>query len=399
MSCFSNEFNKSKEFINLSESVNADNAPVGVIGLSDVSKCFVAHSLCQKGEKSFIITPDEATAVKVQECLSELQDGVLLYPTREMTFVEVAGVSRDFEHIRLGVLSRILQGDYSAVVMSAAAACQYTMPPEELEKRTFKISVNDEINIAELEKKLVFAGYTRYDQVDGTSQFAVRGGIIDIFPTYLNEPVRIEFWGDTVDTISSFDIDTQRRSGKVDFIEITPANEVLVDDNFKFADKIEALSKGLKGKAIKAREKLNNDIDKLRQGLHLNCLDKYLPLIYNSNGVFDYDFDRLFVVESARVKEKMIKQEKLNLEELKWFVEDGTLCKGLDKFNLNFDELKSVYESIMQYIWILYLVEALTHLSLTLQTSVFKALMRGAVLFLSLRRNFFLFSRADIRFA
>lgn len=61
------------------------------------------------------------------------------------------------------------------------------------------------------------------------------------------------------------------RAGKVDFIEITPANEVLVDDNFKFADKIEALSKGLKGKAIKAREKLNNDIDKLRQGLHLNC--------------------------------------------------------------------------------------------------------------------------------
>jgi len=397
LSCFSNEFNKSKEFINLSESVNADNAPVGVIGLSDVSKCFVAHSLCQKGEKSFIIIPDEATAVKVQECLSELQDGVLLYPTREMTFVEVAGVSRDFEHIRLGVLSRILQGDYSAVVMSAAAACQYTMPPEELEKRTFKISVNDEINIAELEKKLAFAGYTRYDQVDGTSQFAVRGGIIDIFPTYLNEPVRIEFWGDTVDTISSFDIDTQRRSGKVDFIEITPANEVLVDDNFKFADKIEALSKGLKGKAIKAREKLNNDIDKLRQGLHLNCLDKYLPLIYNSNGVFDYDFDRLFVVESARVKEKMIKQEKLNLEELKWFV--VRFAKGLINLILILTNLNLFTKSIMQYIWILYLVEALTHLSLTLQTSMFKALMRGAVLFLSLRRNFFLFSRADIRFA
>ena len=91
MSCFSNEFNKSKEFQNLSKSVNTLNAPVGVIGLSDVAKCFAAHSLCQNGEKAFIITPDEATAVKVQECLSELQDGVLLYPTREMTFVEVAG--------------------------------------------------------------------------------------------------------------------------------------------------------------------------------------------------------------------------------------------------------------------------------------------------------------------
>ena len=302
MSCFSNEFNKSKEFQNLSKSVNTLNAPVGVIGLSDVAKCFAAHSLCQNGEKAFVITPDEATAVKVQECLSELQDGVLLYPTREMTFVEVAGVSRDFEHIRLGVLSRILQGDYSAIVMSAGAACQYTMPPEELEKRTFKISVNDEININELEKKLVFAGYTRYDQVDGTSQFAVRGGIIDIFPTYLNEPVRIEFWGDTVDTISSFDIDTQRRSGSVDFIEITPANEVLVEDDLKLADKIEALSKSLKGKAIKARGKLESDVDKLRQEGHLNCLDKYLPLIYKSNGIFDYEFDRLFVIESERGK-------------------------------------------------------------------------------------------------
>ena len=322
MSCFSNEFNKSKEFQTLSQSINTLNAPVGVLGLSDVTKCFAAHALCQNGEKAFIITPDEATAVKVQECLSAVQDGVLLYPTREMTFVEVAGVSHDFEHIRLGVLSRILQGDYSAVVMSAVAACQYTMPPKELEKRTFKISVGDEFNINDLEKKLVFAGYTRYDQVDGISQFAVRGGIIDIFPTYLNEPVRIEFWGDTVDTISSFDIDTQRRNNSVDSIEITPANEVLVENSLKLADKIEALSKSLKGKAIKAREKLNNDTDKLRQGIHLNCLDKYLPLIYESNGIFDYDFDRLFVFESARV----------------------TLCKGLDKFNLDFNELASVYE-------------------------------------------------------
>ena len=66
MSCFSNEFNKSKEFQTLSQSVNTLNAPVGVIGLSDVTKCFAAHALCQNGEKAFIITPDEATAVKVQ---------------------------------------------------------------------------------------------------------------------------------------------------------------------------------------------------------------------------------------------------------------------------------------------------------------------------------------------
>ncbi len=344
MSCFSEEFNKSKDFISLSKSIDSLNAPVGAIGLSDITKCFAIHALCEKGDKAFVITPDEATAVKVQESLSQLQEGVLLYPSRELTFVEVAGVSREFEHIRLGVLSRILQGDYSAVVLSANAACQYTMPPSVLEKRSFLISAGDEINVSTLEEKLTLAGYVRYDQVDGTSQFAVRGGIIDIFPPYLDEPVRIEMWGDNVDTISSFDIYTQRRSRSLDEISITPANEVLFDSAEKLAEQIEKVAKSLKGKAIKAREKLYDDCDKLRNGTTLNCLDKYLPLCYESKGIFDYFEGRLFVVESGRVREKCQKQERLNLEDLKWFVEDGTLCRGLDKFGLDFSELTDMYE-------------------------------------------------------
>lgn len=344
MSCFSEEFNKSKDFISLSRSVDTLNAPVGAIGLSDVAKCFAIHCICEKGEKAFIITPDEASAVKLQEGLSQLQQGVLLYPSRELTFVEVAGVSREFEHIRLGVLSRILQGDYSAVVMSANAACQYTMPPSELEKRSFSISVNDEIDVNSLTEKLVLAGYCRYEQVEGTSQFAVRGGIIDIFPPYLDEPVRIEMWGDNVDTISSFDIYTQRRNKSLDTIQITPANEVLFDSAEKLAEKIDGVAKGLKGKAIKAREKLYDDCDKLRNGISLSCIDKYISLCYSSSGIFDYFEGRLFVAESGRVKEKCIKQERLDTEDLKWFVEDGTLCKGLDKFKLDFLQLTDMYE-------------------------------------------------------
>lgn len=65
MSCFSEEFNKSKDFISLSKSIDSLNAPVGAIGLSDITKCFAIHSLCEKGDKAFVITPDEATAVKV----------------------------------------------------------------------------------------------------------------------------------------------------------------------------------------------------------------------------------------------------------------------------------------------------------------------------------------------
>ncbi|MBO5494735.1 MAG: transcription-repair coupling factor [Eubacterium sp.] len=302
------------------------------------------HSLCNDGEKAFVITPDESSAIKLQETLSQLQEDVLLYPSRELTFVEVAGVSREFEHIRLGVLSKILRGEYSCVVMSAQAAMLYTMPPKELLERSFKIETNTMLDIGELEQKLVRAGYTRYEQVDGTSQFAVRGGIVDVFPPYLDEPVRIEFWGDSVDTISSFDIYTQRRSTSLDSVDITPCHEVLFEDSEKLIKKIEALAKGLKGKAVKAREKLYADCDRLRDSVSLTCLDKYLPLCYESNGIFDYLEGKLFVAESARVREKCVKQEKLNLEELKWFIEDGTLCKGLDKFSISFSELTDIYQ-------------------------------------------------------
>ncbi len=346
MSCFSYEFNKSKEFSSLSRSIDTLNAPVGAVGLPDITKCFAVHSLCENGKKAVIITSDDASASRVRESLSELQDGVLFYPSRELTFANVEGVSRDFEHIRLGVLSRMLSGDYTAVVAGIGSAVRHTMTVQELQKRIFTLSVNDETDITLLTQKLVLAGYTRFDQVDGTSQFAVRGGIIDIFPSQLSAPVRIELWGNTVDTISSFDIDTQRRTESLDSIQIIPANEVLFDDNAELAEMIEKLAYSLKGKSSKAKDKLLADADTLKSGGNLACLDKYLPLCGKSNGLFDYidcDNSSLFVFESASVKERLLRQEKLDYEELKWFIEDGTLCRGLDKFAVTFDELTDIY--------------------------------------------------------
>lgn len=84
------------------------------------------------------------------------------------------------------MLSKIIDGDYTAVVASAAAAAQYTMPPQALKERSFKISSGDEINLDDMATRLVKAGYSRFDQVDGTSQFSIRGGLLDIF-----RPVRM----------------------------------------------------------------------------------------------------------------------------------------------------------------------------------------------------------------
>ncbi len=346
MSCFSKIFDKDKEYQNLKEAISTHESPVGAVGLPEINKVHIVHSLCDDLEKkAFVITPDEASAIRVYEDLSTLTNGVLLYPRREFTFLDVEGISREFEHIRLGVLSKIIKGDYNIVVASVQAACQMTMPPQALIDRSFTISEGEDIDIDETVNKLVKAGYTRFDQVDGTSQFSVRGGLIDIFPPGADDPVRIELWGDTVDSIAKFDISTQRRNDIVEKIDIIPATEVLFPSKEIQAKKIDELAASLKGKAIKAREKLYADSDKLKQGINLPCNDKYLPLAYESNGLFDYFNGLLFVLESGKCKEKCENQQKLMLEDIKWLLEDGIICKGIDKFSLDFTDLLGVYEN------------------------------------------------------
>ena len=122
-----------------------------------------------------------------------------------------------------------------------------TMPPQALIDRSFTISEGEDIDIDETVNRLVKAGYTRFDQVDGTSQFSVRGGLIDIFPPGADDPVRIELWGDTVDSIAKFDISTQRRNDIVDKIDIIPATEVLFPSKEIQAKKIDELAGSLKG--------------------------------------------------------------------------------------------------------------------------------------------------------
>ena len=344
MSCFSEIFEKSNEFLSLGKSIDPSGMPVGAIGVSDSVKAHLIHSLMEfKQNKAVIIMPDEASAVRMKENLEAIQKDVLLYPSREFTFQQVAGVSHEFEHIRLGVLAKMLKGEYSAVVCSVNAACQMTMPPDALREFSFEIAVGDIIDTEETAQRLVAAGYSRYEQVDGTSQFSIRGGIIDIFPPGADEPARIELWGDAVDGISTFDLVTQRRTGKIEKISIIPSTEVLFKSNDKFAAAIETLAKSLKGKAIKARENLYSDADTLKNGGTLACNDKYLPLAYESNGIFDYLEGLLFVCESAKIKEKANNQQKLMNEQLKWYLESGNLCKGIDKFTLDFEELKEIY--------------------------------------------------------
>ena len=134
-------------------------------------------------------------------------------------------------------------------------------------RRTLHLKAGAALPCPDLAAALSAAGYERCEQIEGAGQFAVRGGIFDVFPADGPAPVRIELWGDTVDTLSYFDLLSQRRTDSLSALSIPPAAEICYDDGTQLAAKIEKLAGTLRGRGAEVqRENLLADVDRLRGG-------------------------------------------------------------------------------------------------------------------------------------
>ena len=351
MSCYSKLLKDSAQYNDVLRYVQTGLAPSGVTGLPNSPKAHLIHSLCEDlSRRAIVVLPDEASARKFTADVNEfagLGKKAYFYPARDYSFNSTQGQSREYEQIRLNTLCNILNDNYCMVVCSVESALQLTIPPEELKKRTFKIDYSTEVSSDKLIDILTSAGFKRSDMVEGPGQFAHRGGIIDFFPPDSTEPVRIELWGDNVDTISLFDPSTQRRSENLDYCEITPATEILFYSDEVLKEKIIEFSNNISGKGSrKAKEILAKDIELIDSHINLSSVDKYLNLAYEKPAsIFDYcKNDLLFVCESGSVKDKAENTLKLLNQEIKAQFENGVLPKGLDKFSLSFSELLIIYE-------------------------------------------------------
>ncbi len=320
--------------------------PVLATGLSAVHKAQLVVSitgLLQMG--GLVIVPDEAAAVRICEDINIMAGAgtAVQYPSREPTFYDVQGVSHEYEHARLAVLGRLRAGDARIVAASAQAALQYTMPPEVLEKRIRTLEAGREYQMEELTRFLVSAGYTRCDQVDGVCQFSQRGGIIDFYPPHMPDPFRLEFWGDEIDTISTFKTDTQRRVDTVKRVDITPAAEVVADSPERLVKLLQGAMKNIRGTRGKlAKEKLEGEIARISDGIMPQSLDRWLPLLYPEPAtVFDYLRDRpLFLCDTANCREALKNVLWQQNEDVKILLEEGILFKGCDRFGEDFVDLQ-----------------------------------------------------------
>lgn len=347
MSAFSRAIENSAEFRGVENSIRKGFLPQGVLGLTPVQKAHIVSALTESLEKkALIVVPDDATAVRLCDDLTSFGRNVLHYPARSFSFWTTDGQSYEYEQKRIKALRRMLDGKCDIVVASAEAAISYTVPPEILRQKSVLLKRGEEIPLENILMSLNAAGYKRVDAVEGVGQFSCRGGIVDFFSPDDDEPVRIELWGDTVDTMCRFDVQSQRRTVNIDEILIAPSKEIIIDNPDELAEKIQNFAKSVRGKkADTIKEKLYADIDRLKSGVSVGSADKYLPLCYSPATIFDYAEGYLFFAfETSGIKEKINSSQKLLLEDIKSGIEDGTLCKGLDKFTLNFAEFVGKYE-------------------------------------------------------
>ena len=316
-----------------------------VSGLSPVSKAALIFSLCQsKGKRALCIAADEREAQTLCNDLSCMGLLAVVYPYRDYSFLEISGRSHEYEHARLKALLGLAEGECDVVIATLDAAAQLTVPAKVLRETSLTLKAGAAVSLEQAVRTLTLLGYERFDAVEGSGQFSLRGGILDFFMPDAEYPVRAEFWGDEIDDLSYFDIETQRRFKKAGEIRLTPSAELIIEDRQALADRIISRAKQLRGRgSVKARETIFAEAEQLRGGASLPNADKFLGQIYDRpESLFDY-FDRdslLFLSEYGSVRDRARSMDFQASEALKQGIADGVLAKGFDRFTLTASECR-----------------------------------------------------------
>ena len=182
----------------------------------------------------------------------------------------------------------------------------------------------------------------RRSQVDGPGQFSVRGDIVDIYAPDMRQPARVEYWDDEIDSISSFDLLTQRRDSALEKIYLSPAREVLFGDTAETAEALRAAIKKARGRHRTALEKATEaDLAQLDSGLMPEAMDKYYGLRYPEPAtLLDHLDTPLFILdEVGGIRDAQKATEFRRSEELTGLLEEGVLCPGLDVLYQTMDDL------------------------------------------------------------
>ena len=346
MNVFKELFTGLAGYKSLREAIDKNISPVSVTGLSHIHRAQLVYALGGK-KINLVITGTEAESKKLCDDINMMAgcEEAVLFPSKELVFTPVDSTNHEYEYMRIAALIKAAKSRCSVICASIEAVMQPVIPVGVLIAAGIELKQGQEINLTELSLTLAKCGYQRCEKVEGASQFSVRGSILDIYPVQADKPVRIELWGDEIDTISEFETDTQRRTEAMESVEIYPSGEVLYD-NEELADRIEELCKKVRGKRMDAvREHLGADVHRLRAGEILAHSVKYYPLVYGEpSTVFDYIDGAVLFSDYSDVMDNASGVLARHNEDIKILMEDGQLCKGLDGYVLELPEIQHLAE-------------------------------------------------------
>lgn len=333
---------ENKKFQELTKQISKT-GPIAISGLVDVEKLHVLAGIFNETKRPMVlVTYNEIQARKLYQDLKKLIKQTYFFPKKEITSYDYVAQSKEIEYKRIDVLNKMYlakqQKEPIIIVTTIEAVMQKMVAKDTLYQNVIDFEVGKTYLLDGIKEKLVGLGYERSDLIENKGQFSIRGGIVDVG---LSEKigVRIEFWGDKVDSIRFFQISSQRSTEMLKEITIFPAHELIVQD----------LSEAVKNIQEKYPEEIE-DIELIKNGDYISKINKYFNEFYENQASFlDYMSDEYLLLLDEKSK---INQRKTNiiednnkliasLVEKEKFVPEA--IENISKFEYNFEEKQIIY--------------------------------------------------------
>lgn len=268
----------------------------------------IACDFYQNETSIFVVLPNLYLAQKYYDALANIlcEDDVLFFPSDELISTQMIAATGDFLFERIQTLYTLLLNKKKVVVTNVHGAIRYELPRNVWESSIFTLKKGLNIEITDLLSKLVRLGYEATFTISKTGEFSKRGSIVDIFPLGYDEPIRIDFFGDEIESIKNFNMDTQRSTKEIPSAVIMPVSEFIYDEgDFKIAKtRIYNFLDSYKLSPIE-EEMVNKDLFSLEQHTNLNNLNRYLSFFNNEiTTIFDFvEAKRIYFIDPGKTKD------------------------------------------------------------------------------------------------
>lgn len=319
MKTYFEPFNEYKEYIDIKDKLAKGKTPIKITGCIDSQKCHMMAALGEQYLFRLIVTYNEQKAKEMLEDLKLYDKNVMLYPAKDVIFYSADIRGNAITRERLKILKRLICREPVTVLTSLDGGMDQLLPLSFLAENVINIKDTDTIQLNVLQEKLIQLGYERQAQVEAAGEFAVRGGIIDIFPLTEDTPFRIELWGDEIDSIRTFDVSTQRSLDRIDTAVVFPATEIIMDEKTKAVglkrlEQEAASHEKMLRSEYKTEEaaRVKKGVEEFKENLEFLqgsvSIDSYIRYFYkNTVSFFDYfneDCSIVFMDEPNRLIEK-----------------------------------------------------------------------------------------------